>query len=52
MVFNLSNSGRANCEERFRLLGGPGSKPAAPGRRHLKPTMLRVGVARPGAIPG
>ena len=47
-----SNSGRANGQEGFRLFGFPGSKLAAPGRRHLNPTMLRVGAARSGAIPG
>ena len=46
-----SNSGRANGREGFRLLGGPGSKPVAPGRQHLNPTMLKVSVARTGAIP-
>ena len=48
----LSNFGRTNGGEGFRLLDGLGSKPGAPGRRHLNPTMLRVGAARPGAIPG
>ena len=38
-----SNSGRENGREGFHLLG-PRSKPAAPRRRHLNATMLRVGA--------
>ena len=48
----MSNFGRANDREGFHFLGGPGSKLTAPGRRHLNLTMLRVGVARLGVIPG
>ena len=51
-LMSLSNSSRGNGREGFSLLGNPESKPTTHGRQHLNPTMLRVGVARPGAIPG
>ena len=44
LYFLCVNSGRENGWERFRLLSSPISKPSTLRRRHLNPTILRIGA--------
>ena len=48
MGYDTSSSSIKTVKTGFVLQGGLRSKPAALGRRHLNPTMLRVGVTQDG----